>query len=131
MNKEEKDLLRRDLSARLPYGVKVYIAGDWFEDEREPYDMEADYTTWRSLSVCNVSERVIKPYLRPMSSMTDEEKKEFTSLGGTTITIEYCGNMKSVSGELYDWLNAHHFDYRGLIKRGLAIEVTEDINPYK
>ena len=53
-----------------------------------------------------------------MSSMTEEESKEFS-------------NMEIVGYSNYDWLNAHHFDYRGLIERGLAIEVTEDNNPYK
>ena len=61
-----------------------------------------------------------KPYLRPMSSMTGEEKKEVEDL-----------NMNPFSSSVTDWLNAHHFDYRGLIEKDLAIAVTEENNPYK
>jgi len=61
-----------------------------------------------------------------MSSMTDEERKDFYHN-----RIQYDGDMfASESGDI-DWLNAHHFDYRGLIEKGLAIAVTEENNPYK
>ena len=78
----------------------------------------------------------IKPYLRPMSSMTEEEKKEYRK---TQIT-KWVKSVDCTNGGYYehrdtlktfDWLNAHHFDYRGLIDKGLAIEVTEENNPYK
>ena len=55
-----------------------------------------------------------------MSSMTEEEKKEVEDL-----------NMNPFSCSVTDWLNAHHFDYRGLIEKGLAIVVNENNNPYK
>ena len=59
----------------------------------------------------------IKPYLRPISSITEEEKEyfgiPFTSEGLVTLTDTV---------ECMDWLNAHHFDYRGLIEKGLALE---------
>jgi len=60
----------------------------------------------------------IKPYLRPMSSMTEEEEDELCEL----FTLSDCSAI--------DWLNAHHFDYRGLIQKGLALS-TEEFNPYK
>ena len=60
-----------------------------------------------------------KPYLRPMDSMTEEEYAEFGY-----DTLRY--TIQDI-----DWLNAHHFDYRGLIEKGLAIEVTKENNPYK
>jgi ribonuclease M5 len=64
-----------------------------------------------------------KPYLRPMSSMTEEERNTFD-----TMTRGYTVHQQS---SLFDWLNAHHFDYRGLISMDLAIEVTSENNPYK
>ena len=64
----------------------------------------------------------IKPYLRPMSSMTGEEKKIYMGIGS-----HLCGEI--VAKTMIDWLNEHHFDYRGLIERGLALEAPE--NMYK
>lgn len=58
----------------------------------------------------------IKPYLRPMSSMTKEEKKEYNKL--------LCWRSPK---KVFDWLNAHHFDYRGLIKKGLALEAPKEM----
>ena len=134
MTQEDKELLK-DLSARLPYQVKVSVNGGkepWtlkgiFEGEHtgmmlilEPSfpskDVSPQTSNWQ-LSQC-------KPYLRQMSSMTEEEKNEHF---GRTMTIY----ITRTSKEVIDWLNAHHFDYRGLIPKGLAIEVTKDNNPYK
>jgi len=78
-----------------------------------------------------------KPYLRPMSSMTEEEKTYIKNRWGVNefgdIEIEDNCNLVDLSDIRYfiDWLNAYHFDYRGLIEKGLAIEVTEENNPYK
>lgn len=122
MKQEEKQLLLVDLAARLPYGVKikanlfndgeVEIIGtlktinlkkDWFEFENQitPYHLEE-----------------LKTFLRPMSSMTDEEEKEYYQKFGK-------GNEKYAPHDLINWLNAHHFDYRGLIEKGLALEAPE------
>ena len=57
------------------------------------------------------------PYLRPMSSMTEEERKEYQAFFNYD-GVEY-------PEEYIDWLNAHHFDYRGLIEKGLALEAPE------
>ena len=62
----------------------------------------------------------IKPYLRPMSSMTDEENKKLDEIW-----------IKHTIEEGADYLNSIHVDYRGLIEKGLAIAVTEENNPYK
>ena len=62
----------------------------------------------------------IKPFLRPMSSMTEEEKDTYD-------TLLACNAPWVVN----DWLNANHFDYRGLIPKGLAIAVSKENNPYK
>ena len=127
MTQEDKQLLLKDLSSRLPYGVKFL---------RESWNYELD----QELSVIEVLEDIdkdgyinntkvytvedIKPYLRPKSSMTEEEKEEYLKLGDIYYGI-YFDSINSI-----DWLNAHHFDYRGLIPKGLAIEVTEENNLY-
>lgn len=126
MTKEEKRLLLQDLSARLPYGVICH------------YNCVAEYDTMvlQKANCVNKLEGIIpfngqigymvggdkvnalsgdiKPYLRPMSSMTKDEYEEETTLFGWNTGLEH-----------YDWLNAHHFDYRGLIEKGLAIEAPE------
>ena len=71
MTQEEKQLLIKDLCTRLPYGVKVHITNAWFYDKLEPYDRRLDYDVIRNL---RVNEYTAKPYLRPLSSMTDEER---------------------------------------------------------
>lgn len=131
MTTEEKQLLLRDLCARLPYGVKIYsdiggdntllgIYGDRVFTTCEEPDKHNDYPL-----------DCVKPYLRPMSTMTKEEKEE--------VRRRFCYEWEESIMELYysieirdvdcfiDWLNAHHFDYRGLIEKGLAIEATEDM----
>lgn len=131
MTQEEKQLLLQDLCARLPYGVicndNRHGSGRVTNIDITPDDIEQkngkvvvyyfDFDECGELKNC-------KPYLRPMSSMTEEEKKEHF---GRTMTID----VVQTSKEVIDWLNAHHFDYRGLIEKGLAIEVTEENNPYK
>ena len=131
MTQEDKILLIRDLCGRLPYGVKAYIK-NWSKLDRKYY--EGVYTV-ESIdpSLNNIyadSERSsvkvivghydyeIKPYLRPMSNMTEEEKLMYEGLMiGTDNNIQYILDV-------IDWLNAHHFDYRDLIKKGLAIDAT-------
>jgi len=121
MKKEYKELLFKDLSARLSYGVIVEIIS---------YGQETLMPWFGKLSckdldcfIHDVAYKSIKPYLRPLSSMTEEEKKEYNLTKALSI-VDY-PTLKS-----FDWLNAHHFDYRGLIPMGLAIEVTEENNPY-
>ena len=60
------------------------------------------------------------PFLRPMSSMTKKEEEEFNNL-----PIYHSEYLK------VDFYNSHHLDYRGLIEKGLAIEVTKENNPYE
>lgn len=104
MTQEEKELLLKDLCARLPYNVKGLING--WEGIIRPHDIE-DFQ--KEL-------RTIKPYLRPMSSMTEEEKEELRILKWTKL-----------EHHTVDWLNAYHFDYRGLIPMGLALEAKEEV----
>ena len=134
MTPKDKQLLFSDLSARLPYHVKCKV---WLKDgttEEGPLDLQHNYGDVLRDAFFYHEIKDIKPYLRPMSSMTEEEKKEYQSLcvihgdhdADDNVTYYYFDTIES-----FDWLNAHHFDYRGLIDRGLAIEVTEDNNPYK
>lgn len=109
MTQEDKNILLKDLSARLPYGVKFQ------GEDSNVYTLDA--TNYFALQVEGV---VFKPYLRPVSSMTAEEKEDF----GVPFTSEGLVTLADTV-ECIDWLNAHHFDYRGLIPMGLALEAPE------
>jgi len=132
MTQEEKQLLLKDLSARLPYDVKVCVKlpnhqekifeeqiGDLKEITRYGgYLVNSKGIDYRSFNLD------IKPYLRPLSSMTEEEKLMYEGLMIGADNVSYMLDV-------IEWLNANHFDYRGLIEKGLAIEVNESNNPYK
>lgn len=121
--KEYKELLLKDLCARLPYQPlckKVDTEDDF---------CECDAPLGYSLRDLVDNKIIIKPYLHPMSSMTEEEDKEFALLQTDFYTDGFLYPIAALN--LINWLNAHHFDYRGLIERGLAIAVTEENNPYK
>ena len=137
MTQKEKQLLLQDLCARLLYGVICH------------YNCMAEYDTMviQKANCINKLEGIIpfngqigymvggdkvnalsgdiKPYLRPMSSMTEEERKDMgkivtTVYGGTVVDDDFVNVIKYI-----DWLNEHHFDYRGLIEKGLALEAPE------
>jgi hypothetical protein len=109
MTQEDKDLLFRDLCARLPYGVKVTFTG---YSGREDCILNSQHLN----STYAIEYLRLKPYLRPMSSMTEEEEKQFQDINMYELPYMVEG---------LDWLNAHHFDYRGLITYGLALEAPE------
>lgn len=117
MTNEERELLLKDLCARLPYGVKVKYVFD--DGSHCPFELSI-----KILQEC--LDKGFIPYLRPMSSMTEEERAEFQDYVFESNEI---GDIIMLGAE--DWLNAHYFDYRGLIEKGLAIEVTPENNPYK
>jgi len=131
MTQEEKQLLLVDLCARLPYKVIVEIKS-YGQETQKPWFGELSCKDLECF-LQDVAYRSIKPYLRPMSSMTEEEKKEFidavTWEANSKFYIDECEDITFYQ-EKYDWLNAHHFDYRGLIEKCLAIS-TEEFNPYK
>ena len=120
MEQKLKDLLVKDLCARLPYGVKCNIN----------FNQKDGTLTTELLQGVMTDSVSVKPYLRPMSSMTEEERKEYELLANDCI-VNSIGFVYLEAAPFIDWLNAHHFDYRGLIERGLAIAVTEENNPYK
>ncbi len=126
MEQKDKDLLLKDLCARLAYGVKVKCDNYIMKvlGVHAP-GMTVDITDGEHrFSAVRIEE--VKPYLRPMSSQTSEEREELNNI----LEYQYYSD-DSCMCEASDWLNAHHFDYRGLIEKGLAIEVTEENNPYK
>ena len=129
MTQNDKELLLKDLCARLPYNVKVKVeCGDI------PYGptVLSKLDIKRRVALFDFEVRIenCKPYLRPMSSMTEEEKNDYLNTFKKSIigTDEEDGRVWTVDS--IEWLNAHHFDYRGLIEKGLAIAVAKDNNPY-
>ena len=118
MTQEEKQLLLKDLCARLPYGVMVKECDGVKENNNKLLDIDM-------FDECINYDYIIediKPYLRPMSSMTEEECKELGDVMFNFINSETYYTHKQI-----DWLNAHHFDYRGLIEKGLVLEAPEDM----
>ena len=128
-NGNSKELLIRDLCARLPYGVIIYLKYD-----------ENTYVT-REMGLGSLHDIMFdsaegKPYLRPMSSMTEEEKEEYEGTFDSVYDVNDYGEdadswHEEFSIHSLDWLNRHHFDFRNLIDKNLAIAVTEENNPYK
>lgn len=148
---EKKELLLQDLCARLPYGVKAYVK-NWSKLDRKWYEgvytVESIHPHLNNILACSEKSSVeviigyddyeIKPYLIPLLSMTDEQKEEllykyihndiyfddFTDyfLAGE-LWHDICVSMFDLP-DLINWLNKNHFDYRGLIPMGLAIDAT-------
>ena len=122
MTEDQKhNLLRKDLCPRFPYYVKLKV-----KYENDPWTLfvmhhsEKIYVLGTKGYPIEVKLTDCQPYLRPMSSMTQEEKQEYQR-----ITERWMYDSSYSIGDSIDWLNAHHFDYRGLIEKGLAIEAPE------
>ena len=135
MTEEDKNLLMIDLCGRLPYGVKVE-AETWLEDEGEfAYLPDKVYSINSDGYIVHGYDEVYecKPYLFPMSSMTEEQKKEYRKVCELDTEIlekhPMDGSPFPAMYNSQDYLNAHHFDYRGLIEKGLAIDAT-NLNIY-
>ena len=128
MTQQDKELILKDICARLPYGVMCQYKGStkgtlYATCYDDLYDIKSGL-----LFRLTKEDSIIRPYLRPMSSMTEEELKEYhkTFFYHERYDNEHkTGQNCSITFETYDWLNAHHFDYRGLIKKGLALEAPE------
>jgi len=118
MTQEDKELLLKDLCGRLPYGIKC-------KDQYGEYIDINIYNAHIEHLVDQISSGEIKMVLRPMSSMTEEEYKD---LCNSCTWLWFKNDLRTVTHgdyKCYDWLNAHHFDYRGLIEKGLALEAPE------
>lgn len=109
MTQEQKELLMKDLCGRLPWGVKTSNGHGTLK------------LSPRTDVIYVVNNGHI-PYLRPMSSMTEEEKKELGAISCECDSI----HKWSVFYKSQDWLNKNMFDYRGLIEMGLALPATKD-----
>lgn len=120
MTQEEKDLLLKDLCGRLCYGVKFGIGlgklgkYDLVEINTKKGKVLFGHGLHADLETC-------RPYLRPMSSMTEKEQKEYDVF----CCEPYLGIDETTASNFINWLNAHHFDYRELIEKGLALEAPE------
>ena len=127
MTKEDKNLLMIDLCARLPYGV---ICLDEVQNETgtfKQFEYEGFGRIHNGRGLRYIEN--IKPYLRPLSTITNDEYNEYK------MTIQdklvhpnldrLCYNWFNYGHLNVDWLNQHHFDYRGLIEKGMALEAPE------
>lgn len=141
MTQEEKDLLLKDLCGRLPYGVKCYKITFKPELAEEVICMLRNGShNCVQLGTFLYRLEHIKPYLFPLSSMTEEQREEFLNIQTEERQILLNALIEYKSGK-YDkipiivpykqieWLNKNHFDYRGLIEKGLAIDCT-NLNIY-
>ena len=146
MTQEDKELLLKDLCARLPYHPRVKV---WLKDgttEEGTLDLEHNYgDVLRDAFYYNKIVK-IKPYLFPLSSMTEEQAKEIQEIIGNPdyaciirktygleLWLDYIDTDPTIwlntIFEVQDYLNKNHFDYRGLIEKGLAIDAT-NLNIY-
>lgn len=125
MTQEDKKLLLQDLCARLPYSVKVKHLLDTYPSDLLCIDAEKNVVYVNHYGrEGKYKIECIRPYLRPLSSMTEEEKYQYEKTQWE-YQAEYCAPEYFDGLDSYDWLNAHHFDYRGLIPKGLALEAKE------
>ena len=135
MKQEEKDLLLKDLCARLPYRVKCLVNYTFCNETTDYKDVKAsDVDTliminqqYESYLFDWLSEWFVvddfKPYLFPLSSMTDEQEEEYNNLNGYEL------GCFPHTEEALDYLIKNNFDHRGLIPKGLAIDAT-NLNIY-
>ena len=147
MTQEDKELLLKDLCSRLLYGVicKCYHT-EFDEWDGKPFIAEYNDTLQNIdvndffLLVGGFSYEIdeIKPYLRPLSSMTEEEREELRQeqIKDEQLFTDCIKNHPEMRGLIIphfasEWCDKNMFDHRGLIPKGLAIEVTKENNPYK
>lgn len=148
MTEQDKQLLIKDLCARLPYVTYIRIVEPDCLDKNESVT-EGCIGGYANTNMCEdysmdevfesiESEYIVQPYLRPMADMTEKEYETFPipfsfdsfSTWNNTILSKVIEGTQILIGideitEIIDWLNARHFDYRGLIGKGLALEAPE------
>ena len=117
-----KKLFTADLFSRLDSETIIHIVPA--SEDQVLYSARINGGRWLINDAYYIEE--VKPYLRPLESMTEEEEKEFIDLA---FRIDLKDDNAII--EQVDWLIAHHFDFRGLIEEGLAIAVTPENNPYE
>ena len=136
MNREEKYLVIDDISGRIPHGV--VFKTDW--GNKTLKGIQYDYVnTLLYFGVCDSTNKIfetyvsdVKPYLLPMTSMTEEKRKYISDRWGINENFnfeidpnwgDYHIEAEDAAGFI-DWLNRNHYDYRGLIPKGLALDAT-------
>lgn len=132
MTQEEKELLLKDLCARLPYGVKVELTW-WVMDEGTCINTNLEPDHIEQLLNDEDGDTEIKPYLRPMSSMTEEEKRHISKMmclrtydDGVVHDMAYpVYTPYYVMEDCLSYLRSIHMDYSGMIEKGLALEAPE------
>lgn len=139
MTQEEEDILLKDLSTRLPYGVKVRLStnevGILHQIAKRTCTVfiKQDYSS----DFFDVSINDIKPYLFPSSPMTKDQMIELSNISNAIhiypsdaeIVVNRARENLLQFVPVFDWLNKNHFDYRGLISKKLAIDAT-NLNIY-
>lgn len=123
MEQKDKELLIKDLCGRLPYETKVSMNYGFGQPEIKKL-------CFIHISQLIGNQSTSKPYLRPMSTMTGDEMREIEQMNNNsiqhidTVGVRFQAFYDTCYNEMYDlfdYLNAHHFDYRGLIEKGLAL----------
>ena len=136
MKQEPQELLLKDICARLPYGIKASYYG--VEEECETWDeiegitLDEDFGGYVDIGQYSLPIERIKPYLFPLSSMTEEQKKYITDKWGINEEFDFeidtnWGKYFVELGDTVDfinWLNENHFDIYGLIPMELALDAT-------
>ena len=137
MTQEDRQILLKDLSSRLPYGVR-YRRFAWDDKQGEECISAKIYSISPDGYVRNYHDDEsdyidnVRPYLFPLSSMAEEQKKYITDRWGINEEFDFeinpdWGEYSIELGDIadfIDWLNENHFDYKGLIEKGLAIDAT-------
>ena len=118
MTQEEKDLLLKDLCARLPYGIKCRYQHIQYIENGKIIDINMFGRVNVDGHVKDICD--VKPYLFPLSSMTEEQKEEYDLI----CSMSMFDMSESDAMKLIDWCNKNHYDYRGLIPMGLANDAT-------
>ena len=134
MTQEDKDLLLRDLCTRLPYNVKGCFVDECGAIPNDPYLRNISLTYTMLVAADGRDGRVlrgeVKPYLVPLSSMTEGQVEELYRCSGVMLRRSECISLDFHVFEFTDldnalkYLDQNHFDYRGLIPKGLAIDAT-------
>ena len=143
MTQEDKELLLKDLCARLPYNPLISINGERYRMEEIRNALIGINKYKITVDGCDIEYMNIKPYLFPLSSITEEQSMELfklfgislvDSIGADYIKINECTgitfflnkgfDVETYLDKLIDWLNKNHFDYRGLIEKSLALDAT-------
>jgi len=128
MTQENKELLLKDLCARLPYNCRVFY--EYVDDlDKKTYGYSLTLNTWCIDELC-ANKAIIKPYLRPLSSMTEEEE-QIVRWFKSDILTQGVGAIDLYMNRYIEWLDSRHFDWRTdgngktLIENGLALEAPE------